>query len=94
MAGNVRIIAHITNIAHSSGETDLVAEFLIDYFISGVGGAGLTGPTFGQMVLTVDVTTNETQLVKAIQTAVAAYLDPLISPAQGFTFNDVHGCNI
>jgi len=94
MAGNVRILGHITNVSQSSGEADIMAEFIINYFVTGVNDNGITGQTHGELVVLADVTTSEALLTKAIKTGLAALVDPLVLPPQSFTFADVQGCNI
>ena len=89
MAAN-KIVGQVVAIGRSDGNPDNTLDVVVKYFTSGP----LTGQTSGELVVTVDMTLNETQVVSAIQTALAAYVDAAVFPAQGFAANDVRGCNI
>lgn len=95
MAGNVWIVANIIGFQQSSvpvvAEGPTILEFIINYYVTSV---DVTGKIQGQVIVTADMSLPEAQILKALKTAVAAAVDPLIVPEQSFTFNDVLGCNI
>lgn len=85
MAGNNRILAKINNFGISSGQPDNVVDFVLFYYCSG----GLTGSISGETTVQADATQAESLLNIALKTALAAYVDPIVFPTQGYTVSDV-----
>jgi hypothetical protein len=90
MAAQARILATIVGLGGSTGMLDTQGEVLIAYHCTGP----VSGAINGQVALKCDVTQNESSIKNELSTALAAYLDPLIFPSQGYTTNDVRGLNV
>jgi hypothetical protein len=90
MAGNSRIVATIWSLGGSGNMPDTNAEFIIQYRCTGP----VTGQINGEVVLQANATQNETQIKNDLSAALAAYLNPIVFPAQGYSASDVRGLNI
>lgn len=89
MAAN-KIIGNVIALGRTTGQPDTNLDVVVRYYVTGQ----LTGKTEGQAVFSIDMTLNDTQIVTAIQTALAAFVDPLVFPNQGFAAVDVRGCSV
>jgi hypothetical protein len=74
----------------SNSLPDTDAEFIVNYRCTGP----VTGATMGEVVLTVDITTSEAVIKNTLSASLAAYLNPLVFPAQSYTASDVRGFNL
>jgi hypothetical protein len=90
MAGQSRIIARITALTGSTGLPDTHAEFLVTYRCTGP----VAGLVAGELTLQVDVTQNQSQIEGDLQTQLAAYVNNVVTPAQGYQANDVRGLGL
>lgn len=90
MAGNSRVIGRVKLITSSSSLLDTQAEFLVQYRCSGP----VTGQIEGEAILVIDITQNDTQITSDLRTALAAYVNPIVFPAQAYAASDVRGLNL
>ena len=89
-ADNAKITGMVTAISHDSGQPDDTLTFNVTYFVSGP----VAGILNGEAIVHVDASQNDTQIGHDIRVGVAAWVDPLITPTQGFALADVRGCNV
>jgi hypothetical protein len=85
-----KIIGKVVGISRSTETPEDEAEVIVNYMVTGMG----TGARTGEVLFQINMTQNETQINDDIRTALAAYVDPLVGPPQGFAAVDVRGCNL
>lgn len=85
MSGNNRILARITNFGTSSGQPDNISDIVVAYFCTGF----VNGPITSEVTVQVDSTFPQSAFMLFIKNYLATYLDPLITPTQGYTQSDV-----
>jgi hypothetical protein len=91
--GQSRIIGRVVGIGGGTPEmTDNEAQFFVQYRVSGA--MTLTGQTSGEVLLVADITQAENQINNQLRAALAAHVDPLVIPPQGYVQGDVRGINI
>lgn len=90
MAGQSRIIARIANVTRSSGTPDSNAEFIVEYRCTGP----VLGLPVGEVVIQADITQSESALKGDLSAALAAAVNPLVTPPQAYTQADVRGLNL
>lgn len=90
MAGSSRIVGMVKTITGYTGMPNTNAQFIVQYKCTG----DVSGQIEGEAVLEVDVTQNDTQITTDLRTALAAYVNPLVTPPQAYAANDVRGLNV
>jgi hypothetical protein len=85
-----KIAATVMSIGWTPDQPDGTIDVIVQYVVAGA----VVGEIFGYALLRVDATQNDAQITNDLRTQLAAYVDPLISPNQGFAANDVRGLNL
>ena len=89
MAGNIWIVGRVVDAGRDSQQPPTIVSFTVTFMVTG---ASQYSQLQGEMVTLVDITQNETQVVLAMKTALAAYVNGLVP--LGLVAGDVMGCNI
>lgn len=85
-----KIIARVSGITSGDGMAEGEAQYIIEYFCTGLNGSGFVGSA----LLISDATQNDTQITLDLRGKLAAIVDQLVTPTQGYAANDVRGLNV
>jgi len=86
------VAATITAMGWTSTNSIAIVDFVVAYHVAS--DSYVSGLLDGEIVLTADITQNETQISLALRTALAAYLNTKLVPNPGISANEVRGCNV